>query len=72
MLLAILFGGMPLSGGWPVRFRSAVIGAVTMAILKSGMSLIGLDGFSQAVVKGIILIAVVAISFDRKNAGVIK
>lgn len=72
VLLAILFGGMPLSGGWPVRFRSAVIGAVTMAILKSGMSLIGLDGFSQAVVKGIILIAVVAISFDRKNAGVIK
>ena len=72
VLLAILFGGMPLSGGWPVRFRSAVVGAVTMAILKSGMSLIGLDGFSQAVVKGVILIAVVAISFDRKNAGVIK
>lgn len=72
VLLAVLFGGMPLSGGWPVRFRSAVIGAVTMAILKSGMSIIGLDGLTQAVVKGVILIAVVSISFDRKNAGVIK
>lgn len=72
VLLAVLFGGMPLSGGWPVRFRSAVIGAVTMAILKSGMSLIGMNGLTQAVVKGAILISVVAISFDRKNAGVIK
>lgn len=72
VLLAVLFGGMPLSGGWPVRFRSSVIGAVTMAILKSGMSIVGLDGFTQAVVKGIILISVVTISFDRKNAGVIK
>lgn len=72
VLLAVLFGGMPLSGGWSVRFRSAVIGAVTMAILKSGMSIVGLDGFTQAVVKGIILIGVVAISFDRKNAGIIK
>lgn len=72
VLLAVLFGGMPLSGGWPVKFRSAVIGAVTMAILKSGMSLVGLDGLTQAIVKGVILITVVAISFDRKNAGVIK
>lgn len=72
VLLAVLFGGMPLSGGWPVRFRSAVIGAVTMAILKSGMSLIGMNGLTQAVVRGLILIAVVTISFDRKNAGVIK
>ena len=72
VLLAVLFGGMPLSGGWSVRFRSAVIGAVTMAILKSGMSLIGIPGMTQAIVKGIILIVVVAISFDRKNAGVIK
>ena len=72
VLLAVLFGGMPLSGGWPVRFRSAVIGAVTMAILKSGMSLVGMNGLTQAVVKGAILIAVVAVSFDRKNAGVIK
>ena len=72
VLLAVLFGGMPLSGGWSVRFRSAVIGAVTMAILKSGMSLIGIPGMTQAIVKGVILIAVVAISFDRRNAGVIK
>lgn len=72
VLLAVLFGGMPLAGGWVVRFRSAVIGGVAMAILKSGMSLTGIDGLTQQVVQGIILIVVVALSFDRKNAAVIK
>lgn len=39
VLLAVLFGGMPLSGGWNVKFRAAIIGSVAMALLKSGMSL---------------------------------
>jgi len=72
VLLAVLFGGMPLSGGWEVRFRSAVVGSIAMAILKSGMSLIGIDGLVQQIVQGVILIIAVALSFDRKNAGVIK
>ena len=72
VLLAVLFGGMPLSGGWPVKLRSALIGALAMAALESGMSQAGLDGLVQQVIEGVILIAVVAISFDRKNAGVIK
>ena len=72
MLLAVLFGGMPLSGGWPVRFRSAVIGSVAMAVLKSGMSLAGINGLTQQIVEGVILIAVVALSFDRRNTAVIQ
>ena len=72
VLLAVLFGGMPLAGGWVVRFRSAVIGGVAMAVLKSGMSLAGIDGLTQQVVQGMILVLVVALSFDRKNATVIK
>lgn len=72
VLLAVLFGGMPLSGGWPVKFKAAIIGSLSMATLKSGMSLVGIDGLTQQVVQGFILITVVTISFDRRNAGVIK
>lgn len=72
VLLAVLFGGMPLAGGWVVRFRSAVVGSIAMAVLKSGMSLTGIDGMTQQIVQGIILIVVVVLSFDRKNAAVIK
>lgn len=72
VLLAVLFGGMPLAGGWVVRFRSAVVGSIAMAVLKSGMSLTGIDGMTQQIVQGVILILAVVISFDRKNAVVIK
>lgn len=72
VLLAVLFGGMPLSGGWFVRFRAAVIGSVAMAVMYNGMSLMGIDGLTQQMIQGVILILVVAVSFDRKNNAVIK
>jgi ribose transport system permease protein len=72
VLLAVLFGGMSLSGGWPVKFRAAVIGSIAMAVTKNGMSLMGIDGLTQQIVKGVILIVIVVIAFDRRNAGVIK
>ena len=72
VLLAVLFGGMPLTGGWPVKFRSAVIGSIAMAIMKNGMSVMGIDGLTQQIVEGVILIIIVVIAFDRKSAGVIK
>lgn len=72
VLLAVLFGGMPLSGGWTVKFRAAVIGSIAMAVMKNGMSLMGIDGLTQQIVQGVILIAVVVILFDRRNAVVIK
>lgn len=43
-----------------------------MAILKSGMSLTGMDGLLQQIIQGFILILMVTLSFDRKNAVVIK
>lgn len=72
VLLAVLFGGMPLSGGWTVKFRAAIVGSIAMAVMQNGMSLMGIDGLNQQVVQGIILIVVVVISFDRRNAVVIK
>lgn len=72
VLLAVLLGGMPLSGGWAVKFRAAVVGSIAMAIMYNGMSLMGIDGLTQQIVQGVILIVVVVISFDRKSAVVIK
>lgn len=72
VILAVLFGGMPLSGGWAVKFRSAVVGSVIMAILKSGMSLIGINGLIQQLIQGILLIVIAYVSFDRRNQAVIK
>lgn len=72
VLLAVLFGGMPLTGGWPVKFRAAILGSIAMSVMKNGMSLMGIDGLTQQIVEGVILIAIVVIAFDRKSASVIK
>jgi ribose transport system permease protein len=72
VLLAVLFGGMPLSGGWAVKFRAAVVGSISMAVMFNGMSLMGINGLTQQLIQGIILIVIVVISFDRRNNIVIK
>jgi ribose transport system permease protein len=72
VLLAVLFGGMTLSGGWSVKFMSAVIGSLSIAAMKSGMSLMGVNGLTQQLIQGILLIAIAYISFDRRNMQVVK
>lgn len=72
VLLAVLIGGLPLTGGWDAKFRTVAIGSLAMAVIGSGMSLLGIDGLTQQIIRGILLIFIVVISFDRKNVAVIK
>lgn len=71
-LMAVLLGGMPITGGMNCRFRSAIIGGLTMAFLTNGMTMCGLDGEMQQLIKGIVFLAAVILTFDRKNLSVIK
>ena len=72
VLCAALLGGLPLMGGSAAKFRSAIIGSATMAFLTNGMILMSLSTYDQQLVKGIIFLITIAISFDRRNLRVIK
>lgn len=72
VLNACLLGGIPLSGGATVKFRGVVIGTLTMTLLSSGMTILGLNSVNQQFVKGIVFLVATGISFDRKNLKVIK
>lgn len=72
VLCAALLGGLPLMGGSVAKFRSAIIGSATMAFLTNGMILMSLSTYDQQLVKGIIFLITIAISFDRRNLRVIK
>jgi ribose transport system permease protein len=63
---------MPITGGAGAKFRSAIIGSLSMAILANGMSLWGVDTYYQQMVRGAIFLIVIMISFDRNNVKVIK
>jgi ribose transport system permease protein len=62
VLIALLVGGMSMTGGWTTKFRSVIIGCLFITFLALGMSLIGLDVYKQQLVKGIIFIISVLIT----------
>lgn len=72
VLSAILLGGIPLTGGATSKFRAVVIGSLIMAILGTGMTLMGVDSQMRQLIKGVIFLLAVALSFERKNVRVIK
>lgn len=72
ILLALVLGGMPLSGGATSKIRSAIIGSAMLAFLSNGLIIWGINDNVQQGVKGIIFLIAVAISFERENIAVIK
>ena len=56
VLIALLVGGMSMTGGWTTKFRSVFIGCLFIAFLSLGMSQVGLDLYMQQLVKGIVFI----------------
>lgn len=71
-LNAMLLGGMAISGGSGSKFRSAVIGTLVMTILLTGMNMMGISARAQQVIEGIVFLAAVSMTFERKNTLVIK
>ena len=70
VMIALILGGMPLSGGMKSRVSSALIGAVTFSLLNVGLPLIGVPVNLTFMIKALIFIIVVLITC-RKRSGVI-
>jgi len=72
ILIALVLGGMPISGGVKVRFYNIIVGTLIFVILNNGLVMVGLDAAQQQLIKGIIFVIVVALTIDRKTLRVIK
>lgn len=72
ILIALVLGGMPVSGGAKVRFLNIIVGVLTYKILSAGLNMIGLTTQMQQLIQGIIFLIVVALFSDRKSIQVIK
>lgn len=69
---AALLGGVPMTGGPTTKFRGAVLGALTISFMVTGMTLMRISAQNQQLIKGIIFLVAIGICFDRKNMKVIK
>jgi ribose transport system permease protein len=65
IMIAMVLGGFPMSGGSAAKFRQFILGGITMTILTNGLTMWGLDVSYVSLVKGLLLIVLVSVSYDR-------
>lgn len=67
VIVALILGGMPLSGGMKSRVSCAVVGAFTYSLLDVGLPLIGIPSNLTFTIKAVIFIIVVLITCRKKD-----
>ncbi|MBU3826868.1 MAG: ABC transporter permease [Candidatus Anaerobiospirillum merdipullorum] len=72
ILIALVLGGMPISGGAMARFGNCVVGSLLYVILSSGLTMMGFSTQLMQLIQGVIFLLFVYIFADRKSIQVIK
>lgn len=72
ILIALVLGGMPISGGAKVRFMNIIVGTFLYIVLKNGLTMMGLDTQTMQLVQGVVFLIFVAVFADRQSIQVIK
>ena len=62
VMVALVLGGMPLSGGPRSKISAGIIGAATITILNSGLTILGLSTGQIQICRGLVFIIVVFVS----------
>ncbi|MEZ5931259.1 MAG: ABC transporter permease [Alphaproteobacteria bacterium] len=70
-IACIIVGGTAITGGVGSVWRT-FIGALIIAVVRIGMTFIGVSVFAQQIVFGLILVAAVAITMDRSKVATVK
>lgn len=67
----VVVGGTAITGG-AGGVLNTLVGAILMSVFKNGMTVIGIDVYSQQTFMGILIITAVAITFDRTKVITVK
>ena len=72
ILIALVLGGMPISGGAKSRFTNIIIGSLLYVVIASGLNMVGLSTQTQQLIQGVVFLVFVAVFADRESLSVIK
>ncbi|MDT3661983.1 MAG: ABC transporter permease [Anaerobiospirillum sp.] len=72
ILIALVLGGMPISGGAMARFYNVIVGSLLYVVLTSGLTMMGFSTQMMQLIQGVVFLAFVAIFADRQSQSVIK
>lgn len=62
VMVALVVGGMPLSGGARSKISAGLVGAVTITVLNSGLGILGMTAGEIQICRGIVFIIVVLVA----------
>ncbi|MBQ3759821.1 MAG: ABC transporter permease, partial [Synergistaceae bacterium] len=66
ILISLVLGGLPITGGAKVRFSNIVVGTLMYTVLNNGLVMLGFESATQQLIKGIVFLIFVALTIDRK------
>lgn len=72
IMIALVLGGMPVTGGSKNKFSSVIVGALLFAILNNGLALLQIAPNIQQLIRGVVFLAIVVATTDRNVAIVVK
>ncbi|NLC25874.1 MAG: ABC transporter permease [Fastidiosipila sp.] len=71
-IIAVVLGGMAISGGAKSTIWSGIVGASIITVLNAGIIVAGLGGNYQQLIKGIVFIIVVSMSTFREKGTIVQ
>jgi len=72
ILIALVLGGMPISGGAKARYMNVIIGSLLYIVLNSGLAMLGLTTQAMQLIQGVVFLVFVAVFADRQSLQIIK
>jgi ribose transport system permease protein len=67
IITALVLGGMPMTGGANSRIISAIIGSVSIIVLKNGLIILGVNDKIIEGIQGIIILAIILVSYKKEK-----
>lgn len=67
ILIMLIIGGMPMSGGTSAKMRTPLLGALIYMILKNGMTLWGVGAEVINIIRVVIFFVIVTVTYDRSG-----
>lgn len=71
VIIALVLGGLSLTGGYETSVRSAVIGGLVIVVMVNGLTAIGVKSNYIGMIEGMIFIMVVLSTYNRDRRGLL-
>lgn len=72
ILIALVLGGMPITGGAKASFLNVIVGSLLYTVLSFGLNMLGMTTQVTQLIQGVIFLIFVAVFADRQSLKVIK